>query len=88
MSESNDDSVTGKVQEAVGWLTGDREAEAKGKLKRLDADGEGTDEDAAAAVDQAEKDLREERGEYDPDVDGAPLAEDERPAEADPESGI
>lgn len=82
------DSVTGKVQEAVGWLTADREAEAKGKLKRLDDGSDGSDEDAAAAVEQAEKDVRQAGGEYDPAVDGQPVAEDEIPAEDDPQSGV
>ena len=43
-----DDSVKGKVTEAVGWLTGDREAEAKGKAERLSGGEEVTDEDVEA----------------------------------------
>lgn len=74
------DDTKGKIEEAVGWLTADREAEAKGKARQ---DGETSDE----AVDEAERELREERGEYDPDVDGEPVAKDVTPADADPRTG-
>jgi uncharacterized protein YjbJ (UPF0337 family) len=76
------DDLIGKVQEKVGWLTADREAEAKGKLKQ--ADGDASDDEA---VEQAEKDVREDYEEYDPDVDGAPVAQDVTPADADPRTG-
>lgn len=77
------DDVIGKVQEKVGWLTADREAEAKGKL-RQESDGDVTDEDA----EQAEKQLREEKyDEYDPAVDDQPVAKDVTPSDADPRTG-
>jgi len=76
------DDLIGKVQEKVGWLTADREAEAKGKLKQ--ADGDPADDEA---VEEAEKDLREDYEEYDPAVDGAPVAEDVTPADTDPRTG-
>jgi uncharacterized protein YjbJ (UPF0337 family) len=74
------DDTKGKVEEAVGWLTADREAEAKGKARQ---EGDTSDE----AVEEAERELREERGEYDPDVDGEPVAKDVTPADADPRTG-
>jgi uncharacterized protein YjbJ (UPF0337 family) len=80
----NSDSVKGKVQEAVGWLTADREAEAKGKVERLAGSKDDiTDE----VVEQAEQDLRQDYDEYDPAVDGEPVAEDVTPADADPRTG-
>lgn len=79
----SDDSVKGKVQEAVGWLTADREAEAKGKVERLAGDEEVTDED----VEAAERDLRQDYDEYDPDVDDQPVAKDVTPADSDPRTG-
>lgn len=79
----SDDSMKGKVEEAVGWLTGDREAEAKGRVERRSGDEEVTDE----AVEEAEKDLRQERGEYDPAVDDQPVADDVTPADSDPRTG-
>lgn len=78
-----DDSVKGKVTEAVGWLTADREAEAKGKAERLAGGGDVTDED----VEQAEKDLRQDYEEYDPAVDDEPVAPDVTPADTDPRTG-
>jgi uncharacterized protein YjbJ (UPF0337 family) len=77
------DSLKGKVQEAVGWLTADREAEAKGKVERLAGGDEVSDED----VEEAEKDLRQDYEEYDPAVDGAPVATDVTPADTDPRTG-
>lgn len=79
----SDDSVKGKVQEAVGWLTADREAEAKGKVERLAGDEEVTDEH----VEAAERDLRQDYDEYDPDVDDQPVAKDVTPADSDPRTG-
>ena len=76
------DDLIGKVQEKVGWLTADREAEAKGKLKQ--ADGDPSDDEA---VEEAEKDLREDYEEYDPAVDDAPVASDVTPADSDPRTG-
>lgn len=80
--DGKDDDLVGKVQEKVGWLTADREAEAKGKLRRLD-DGteDGSDEEAAQAVEQAERDVRREYEEYDPAVDDEPPAPDVTPSD-------
>lgn len=81
---ANDDDLIGKVKEKVGWLTGDREAEAKGKLRRLEATDDAEDGDGDQAVDtvkEAEKDVRSDYGEYDPDVDGATPATDIRPGD-------
>lgn len=86
--DKDKDSLVGKVEEKVGWLTGDREAEAKGKLRRLDPEhGEHEDESDEAegsAAKEAEKDVRAGYGEYDPDVDDAPTAADVRPADTQP----
>jgi uncharacterized protein YjbJ (UPF0337 family) len=57
---ADDDSVTsvkGKVEEAVGWATGDREVEAKGKVE-----AETGDEPDEETVDEVEDDVREEHG--------------------------
>ncbi len=79
----SDDSLKGKVGEAIGWLTADREAEARGKVERVSGDEEVTDEQ----VEQAEQDIRQEDGEYDPAVDDQPVARDVTPADADPRTG-
>lgn len=85
---SADDDLVGKVEEKIGWLTADREVEAKGKLRRLDAgtddDGDAEEVDAEEVVEEAEDDLRQAYGEYDPAVDGEPPATDVRPGDADP----
>ncbi|CAN5513090.1 hypothetical protein BH24ACT4_BH24ACT4_26180 [soil metagenome] len=84
--DDKDDDFVGKLEEKVGWLTGDREAEAKGKLRRLDPDhGDHEDESDDAKAQparEAEKDVRADYGEYDPDVDGATPASDTRPADS------
>lgn len=86
MSGKDGDDLIGKVEEKVGWLTGDREAEAKGKLRRLapeesdeSDESEQADEPDADAADTAQKDVRATYGEYDPGVDGKPVAKDVRP---------
>lgn len=79
---SDDDSTIGKIEEKIGWLTADRKVEAKGKLRRLDADAEdGNDADADAeegdgevgarhaTLDDAEQELRQDYGEHDPAVE-------------------
>ncbi len=76
---AKDDDLIGKVKEKVGWLTGDRQAEAKGKLRRLDTDHD--DDETREAVDEAERDVRAGYGEYDPDVDDATPAADTRPGD-------
>jgi len=78
-----DDSLKGKVTEAVGWLTADREAEAKGKAERLAGGEEVTDDD----VEAVEKDLRQDYEEYDPAVDDQPVAADVTPADGDDRTG-
>lgn len=75
------DGLVGKVQETLGWLTADREAEAKGKVRQ---EGGETGEDD---VERAERALRQDYEEYDPAVDDAPVAEDVTPADADPRTG-
>lgn len=77
------DGLIGKVQETVGWLTADREAEAKGKVRQEGGEAGGDDDD----VERAEDALRQDYEEYDPAVDGAPVAEDVTPADADPRTG-
>ena len=70
-------SIVGKVEEKLGWLTADRQQEAKGRLRQAEAadlpsDPEAVpaDEDAAAAdaVDQAELQIRDEYGDLAPGV--------------------
>ena len=57
---ADDESVTtvkGKVEEAVGWATGDREVEAKGKVE-----AETGDEPDEETVEEVEDEVREEHG--------------------------
>lgn len=84
MAHDHKDDLIGKIQEKTGWLTADREAEAEGKMRRLKARQGGedaSDDEAEAVAEEAEQDLRESYGEYDPDVDGKPTAPDVRPVE-------
>ncbi|MGI8686053.1 MAG: CsbD family protein [Acidimicrobiales bacterium] len=56
----DDDTLTrakGKVTEATGWATGDREVEAKGKVE-----AETGDEPDDETVDEVEDEVREEHG--------------------------
>jgi uncharacterized protein YjbJ (UPF0337 family) len=55
--ESSVTSAKGKVEEAVGWATGDREVEAKGKVE-----AETGDEPDEETVDEVEDEVREEHG--------------------------
>lgn len=75
-------NLIGRIKESLGWLTADRRTEAEGRLQQLD-DGSGPDDEAAAddAVEQAERDVRRDYGEYDPAVDGAEPAADVMPAD-------
>ena len=50
--------VKGKVEEAVGWATGDREVEARGRVEEATGRPAGDDE-----VEQAEEEVREDHGE-------------------------
>lgn len=85
MGAKDGDDLIGKLEEKVGWLTADREAEAKGKLRRLggdDADdADDAEESEPEAADTAQKDLRGTYGEYDPAVDDKPVAKDVRPSD-------
>ncbi len=92
MGQQHDDDLIGKIKEKTGWLTADREVEAEGKLRRLraaigseddeaDADDATGDADAAEVAEEAEHDLRQAYGEYDPEVDDAPTAPDVRPVD-------
>ncbi len=84
MADKDGDSTLGKVQQAVGWLTGDREAEAKGKLRRVEGEGGGAGPEADEVVAEAEADVREKYGEHDPAVDDAPVADTTRPGDPAP----
>lgn len=85
--DTGNDSAKGKIKEAVGWLTADREAEAEGKVERLAGDRDLSDEERAEVVEQAERDVRRRDGEYDPAVDDQPVAKDVTPADSDPRTG-
>ncbi len=55
-----DDDVTrvkGKVEEAVGWATGDRRTEAKGRVE--EKTGDSPDE---STIEDAEDEVREDHG--------------------------
>ncbi|HVM04062.1 MAG TPA: hypothetical protein VM242_02720 [Acidimicrobiales bacterium] len=49
--------VKGKIEEAVGWATGDREAEAKGRVEGETGSAPSEDE-----VDRREDEVREDHG--------------------------
>lgn len=49
--------VKGKIEEAVGWATGDREAEAKGRVEAESGSAPSEDE-----VDQQEDEVRKDHG--------------------------
>ena len=49
--------VKGKIEEAVGWATGDREAEAKGRVE--EETGSPADDDQ---VEQVEDEVRKDHG--------------------------
>ncbi|MFP5378040.1 MAG: hypothetical protein ACLGIO_14820 [Acidimicrobiia bacterium] len=49
--------MKGKVEEAVGWATGDREVEARGRVEEATGRPAGDDE-----VEQAEEEVREDHG--------------------------
>ena len=66
VSESAKDAK-GKVKEKVGWATGDREVEAKGRVEKEEA-AAGTgrmDGDAVESVDEAESEVRRANEEID-----------------------
>ena len=66
MSESSESvgeeakEAKGKVQEKIGWATGDREAEAKGQVEQeqVGARDETPGEDRVESVDEAEDRVR------------------------------
>jgi uncharacterized protein YjbJ (UPF0337 family) len=59
---------TGKAKEVVGWATGDREVEAKGRVEHDVADpDDDADEVTGDAVADEKLEVRHEHGEYDPD---------------------
>ena len=64
--------VIGMIREKLGWLTADRQAEARGRLEEADAAGlsekGGDDRAAAEAVDRAELELRDEYGDLAPEA--------------------
>jgi uncharacterized protein YjbJ (UPF0337 family) len=47
----------GKIKETVGWVTGDREVQAKGRVESA-----GGDSSNDAEVEQAEQDVRRDEG--------------------------
>ena len=49
--------VKGKIEEAVGWATGDREAEARGRVE-----GETGHAPSGDEVDQQEDEVRKDHG--------------------------
>ena len=57
MGDDDATRVKGKVEEAVGWATGDRRTEAKGKVE--EETGDAPDD---AAIEEVEDDVREDHG--------------------------
>lgn len=76
--------AAGKVEEALGWATADRRAEAKGKLAQLeepDPDADPAEEEAV--LDEADLHVRSDHGDLAPDAE--PPVE-EQPVKADPKT--
>jgi uncharacterized protein YjbJ (UPF0337 family) len=59
---------SGKAKEVVGWVTGDREVEAQGRVEQEVADpDEAGDDVTSEAVADKTLEVRREHGEYDSD---------------------
>ena len=58
----------GKAKEVLGYATGDRTVEARGKVEERIADPDApVDEETPETVDHERHDIRQARGEYQPD---------------------
>ena len=57
MGDDDATRVKGRVEEAVGWATGDRRVEAKGKVEEETGESPGDD-----TVEDVEDDVREDHG--------------------------
>lgn len=61
--------IPGKIKEVLGWLTGDRRVEAKGRVEQKAADPGAKVEDVSEeAVDEEQQDVRVEHGDIDPEA--------------------
>lgn len=77
--------AAGKVEEALGWATADRRAEAKGKLSQLGAkDGEADPQDEEAVLDEADLHVRADHGDLAPEAEPSP---EDQPVKAEPKTG-
>ncbi len=65
--EGATEDAKGKVKQKVGWATGDREAEAKGRVEREQAAARtgAMDDDAVESLDEAEDEVRRSNQEID-----------------------
>lgn len=70
-----------KVTEKLGWATADRRMEAKGKLEQLGGTGDGDEEEAERALDEADLHVRADHDDLAPDAEPSP---DEQPVKANP----
>lgn len=60
--------LSGKVKEAVGYVTGDRRQEAKGRVEQRTTDpADAASAETAGEVEAEERDVRREHGEYQPE---------------------
>ncbi len=76
--------AAGKVEEALGWATADRRAEAKGKLAQLEESDPDADEDEAEAVlDEADLHVRADHGDLAPEAEPS---DEEQPVKANPKT--
>lgn len=78
------EKAAGKVEEALGWATADRRAEAKGKLAQLPSDPDASSDDEEAVLDEADLHVRADHGDLAPHAE--PSAE-EQPVKAHPKTG-
>lgn len=77
--------VAGKVEEALGWATADRRAEAKGKLAQLEEpDPEASPAEEEAVLDAADLHVRSDHGDLAPEAEPSG---DEQPVRAEPKEG-
>ena len=75
------EQAKGKVTEKLGWATGDRRMEAKGKLEQLRTSDDAEDEEAERVLDEADLHVRADHRDLSPDAEPSP---DDQPVKANP----
>ena len=75
------EQAKGKVTEKLGWATGDRRVEAKGKLEQLGTSDDADDEEAEQVLDEADLHVRADHRDLAP---GAEPSQADQPVKANP----